>query len=135
MPAGRTSPRSGGTILELLWEAWPPRRAYELIEALSRRNSRPIAPPTLYRALDFLIRQGLAAKIASRNAYVPRIHPERRQTCVFLLCTAAVRRELEDPRIERLLGEDATAVGFRISRPVIELEGTCPQCIDAGAVA
>lgn len=122
--------------LELLWEHGRPAGAYELIEALRRRNARPIAPPTVYRAIDFLIGQGLVAKIASRSTYVPRIHPERGQTSMFLVCSHCGRStELEDHRIERLLGEDATAIGFRIARPVIELEGVCLQCSEAEGVA
>lgn len=38
--------------------------------ALAVRNSRPVAPPTVYRALDFLMSQGLVSKIESHNAYV-----------------------------------------------------------------
>jgi Fe2+/Zn2+ uptake regulation proteins len=121
--------------LELLWEHDQPIGAYELIELLRRSDSRAVAPPTVYRALDFLIGQGLVARIASRNAYVPRVHPERRQTSMFLVCSLCGRSaELEDHRIERLLGEDATAIGFRISRPVIELEGVCLQCSETGGV-
>lgn len=123
-------------ILELLWEHGRPAGAYELIEALRRRNARLVAPPTIYRALDFLIGQGFVGKIASRNAYVPRIHPERGQTSMFVVCSRCGRSaELEDRRVERLLGEDATTIGFQISRPVIELEGVCLQCREAGGVA
>lgn len=122
--------------LELLWEHGRPAGAYELVEALRRCNARPVAPPTVYRAIDFLIGQGLVAKIASRNAYVPRIHPERGHMSLFLVCRCCgSSHELEDRRVERLLVEDATAIGFRISRPVIELEGVCLHCSEAGGVA
>ncbi|MBM3506078.1 MAG: hypothetical protein FJX65_19795, partial [Alphaproteobacteria bacterium] len=50
-------------ILELLWESGRPTGAYELIEALKLRDSRPIGPPTVYRALEFLMSQGLVSKI------------------------------------------------------------------------
>ncbi len=121
-------------ILELLWESSRPTGAYELIEALKLRDSRPVGPPTIYRALEFLMSQGLVSKIESRNAYVPCAHPERRHDCLFFICSdcgAAV--ELEDQRLECLISEDAELIGFRATRRVIEVEGTCTSCIAAGA--
>lgn len=122
-------------ILQLLWESGRPMGAYELIEALKRRDSRPVGPPTVYRALAFLMEQALVMKIESRNAYVPCAHPERRHDCLFFICsTCGAATELEDGRIEGLLAEDAAALGYRVMRRVIEVEGTCPRCADAGVV-
>ena len=121
-------------ILELLWESGRPTGAYELIEALKLRDSRPVGPPTVYRALEFLMSQGLVSKIESRNAYVPCTHPERRHDCLFFICSnCGASVELEDPRVAQLLVEDAAVLGFRITRPVVEVEGTCASCIAAGA--
>lgn len=121
-------------ILELLWQTGRPAGAYELIEALKLRDSRPVGPPTVYRALEFLIAQGLVAKIESRNAYVPCAYPERRQDGLFLLCSSCgASVELEDRHLERLISADAARVGFRPARRVIEVEGTCATCIAAGA--
>ena len=121
-------------ILELLWESGRPTGAYELIEALKLRDSRPIGPPTVYRALEFLMSQGLASKIESRNAYVPCAHPERRHDCLFFICSnCGASVELEDQRLERLISEDAALIGFRPTRRVIEVEGVCATCIAAGA--
>ena len=121
-------------ILELLWESGRPTGAYELIEALKRLDPRPVGPPTVYRVLEFLMAQGLVSKIQSRNAYVPCAHPERRHDCLFFICSNCGESvELEDPRVERLLSEDATVLGFRVARRVVEVEGTCARCIAAGA--
>ena len=116
-------------ILGLLWEHGRPTGAYELIEALKQTNDRPIAPPTVYRALEFLVSQGFATKIESRNAYVPCVHPERRQDCLYFLCSeCGESAELADPRVEKLLTENATSLGYELSRRVIEIEGTCTRC-------
>ena len=121
-------------ILELLWESGRPTGAYELIEALKLRNSRPVGPPTVYRALEFLMSQGFVSKIESHNAYVPCAHPERHQDCLFFICgDCGASTELEDPRIEQLLAENAAHLGYRVTRRVVEVEGTCASCIAAGA--
>lgn len=121
-------------ILELLWQSGRPTGAYDLIEALRLRGSRPVGPPTVYRALEFLMSQGFVSKIESRNAYVPCAHPERRHDCLFFICsTCGASVELEDQRLESLITEDAARIGFRAKRCVIEVEGTCTSCFAAGA--
>ena len=120
-------------ILELLWSHDRPAGAYELIEALRRKSDRPIGPPTVYRALDFLTEQGLVTKIESRNAYVPCAHPERHHDCLFIICNSCgASDELEDTRIEQLLAEDAARLGYRLEKKIVEVQGTCADCIDAG---
>ena len=121
-------------ILELLWKSGRPTGAYELIEALKQRDARPVGPPTVYRALEFLMSQGLVAKIESRNAYVPCAHPERRHDCLFFICsTCGASVELEDRRLACLISENAALIGFRPTRRVVEVEGICTRCIAAGA--
>ena len=122
-------------VLELLWEGGRPMGAYEVIDALKRRDSRPVAPPTVYRALEFLMSQRFVSKIESRNAYVPCAHPERRHDCIFFVCgDCGASVELEDQRVGQLLAEDAVnRLGFHVTRRVVEVEGTCRSCIAAGS--
>ncbi len=119
-------------VLELLWESGRPTGAYEIIEALKTGSDRPIAPPSVYRALDFLISEGFVSKIESRNAYVACMHPERQSDCIFLICDECGSSvELEDRRVKQLLEEEAAKRRFRVCKPVVELEGTCRRCIEA----
>ena len=121
-------------VLELLWASGRPTGAYELIEAVKLRDSRPVAPPTVYRALHFLMAQGLVSRIESLNAYVPCVHPERDHDCLFFICSGCrASVELEDPRIKGLLAEDAAVLGFVATRRMVEVQGTCAQCAEAGA--
>ena len=121
-------------ILELLWASGRPAGAYELMEALKLRDSRPVGPPTVYRALEFLMMQGLVSKIESLNAYVPCVHPERDHDCLFFICSGCRSSvELEDSRIGGLLAEDAAALGFVASRRTVEVEGMCARCAEADA--
>ncbi len=121
-------------VLELLWASGRPTGAYELIEALKPGGSRPVGPPTVYRALGFLMAQRLVSRIESLNAYVPCAHPERDHDCLFFICSGCrTSVEFEDPRIGGLLAEDAAALGFAATRRTVEVEGVCARCAEAGA--
>ena len=121
-------------VLELLWERGQPTGAYALIAALELRYSRRVGPPTVYRALEFLISERLVSRIESRNAYVPRAHPERQQDCLFFICSiCGATTELEDPRVVQVLAENAATLGYRVTRRVVEVEGACPSCVPASA--
>ena len=45
-------------VLELVWANHKPIKAYDLLQLLADVHERP-APPTVYRALDFLQELGL----------------------------------------------------------------------------
>ena len=121
-------------VLELLWASRGPTSAYQLMGAIKRSDSRPVGPPTVYRALDFLMAQGLVAKIESLNAYVPCVHPEREHDCLFFICSGCrTSVELEDSRIGGLLAEAAAILGFVTTRRTVEVAGMCAQCTEAGA--
>ena len=75
-------------VLELLHGFDKPLGAYDLVELLGSQGHR-MAPITVYRALDFLIEQGLAHRLASRNAYIVSSNVAGdRTTTAFLICEA-----------------------------------------------
>src|SRR5919198_1183629 len=74
-------------VLRLVWRGHAPVGAYDLLEAL-RTRKRGAAPPTVYRALDFLIAHGLVHRIETRNAFVGCEHPGEAHAGQFLLCDA-----------------------------------------------
>jgi len=55
-------------VLELVWASHKPLGAYDILGVLSDEDGRRAAPPTVYRALDFLLENGLVHRIASLNA-------------------------------------------------------------------
>lgn len=115
-------------VLELIWRSHDPIGAYAILDAL-RAERRRAAPPTVYRALEFLTEQGLVHRIESRNAYVGCADPEHGHTSQFLICgRCGAASELHDKRIQGVIGEDAHAVGFRIQHVVVEVIGLCPSC-------
>lgn len=64
----------------------PPLGAYGLLSRLEAVLGRKLTPASIYRVLEFLVGEGLIARIESRNGYVPCAHPERAHGCVFFVC-------------------------------------------------
>jgi Fur family zinc uptake transcriptional regulator len=116
------------TVLRLLCESDKPMSAYELLDRMRESVKNP-APPTVYRALDFLLEQGLVHKLESIHAYIGCSHPDHPHASQFLICADCGEvAEVEDPDIESSLKAAGKAVGFETDRPVVELLGTCAQC-------
>jgi Fur family zinc uptake transcriptional regulator len=114
-------------VLESVWASHRPIGAYAILEAL-RRGGRA-APPTVYRALDFLIENGLAHRIASFNAYVGCARPGEPHAGQFLLCARCKdAAEIQDSGVAATLTARAAAAGFRVEQQTVELEGVCPWC-------
>ncbi len=74
-------------VLELVWRSHEPQGAYDILDTLGERGRRA-APPTVYRALDFLLGQGLIHRIESLNAFVGCRDPDTPHAGQFLICTA-----------------------------------------------
>ena len=70
-------------MLELIWKRHEPIGAYDLLDELRALNRRA-APPTIYRALEFLMDQGLVHRIESLNAYIGCTRPEHEHAGQFL---------------------------------------------------
>ena len=113
-------------VLELLWQGHRPVGAYRILEVLSAEH-RGAAPPTVYRALEFLRAHGLVHRIASLNAYVGCIAPERVHGGQFLICRGCgSAAELDDARIRTAIADGAA--GFQIEHTTLEVAGLCPDC-------
>lgn len=116
-------------MLEALWQAQRPLGAYDLLSRLEGVLGRKLTPASIYRVLEFLVGEGLVARIESRNGYVPCAHPERVHGCVFFVCDRCTNSvEIEDQALEALIERDAQGLGFQISRRVVELQGICARC-------
>ncbi|MCG7874048.1 MAG: transcriptional repressor [Candidatus Thiodiazotropha lotti] len=115
-------------VLELIWANHQPVGAYELLEQLTQEG-RKAAPPTVYRALDFLMENGLVHRISSRNAYVGCSHAGHDHTAQFLICeTCGQVAELDDARIGSVITKDADQLGFTVAQWTLEISGICDQC-------
>jgi Fur family zinc uptake transcriptional regulator len=115
-------------VLELVWASHEPVGAYGLLDRLSKEGVKAV-PPTVYRALDFLLEHGLVHRLERLNAYVGCSHSHGPHAAQFLICTGCGRvAELDDPAIGSALARSASSRGFTISRQTVEVEGLCPDC-------
>ncbi len=118
-------------VLAILWRGHAPQGAYAILDAL-RREGRRAAPPTVYRALDFLLAHGLVHRIESRNAYVGCPDPHRPHEGHFLICAGCGdAAELGGERIREAIRADARALGFRVTGETVEITGLCARCQEA----
>jgi len=116
-------------VLELVWASHKPLGAYDILGVLSEEDGRRAAPPTVYRALDFLLENGLVHRIASLNAFVGCSHPAHAHHSQFLICrscNAAV--ELEQTSISDAIVRGAKGVGFAVESQTVEVVGLCAGC-------
>ncbi len=113
-------------VLEIVLESHRPMGAYDVLKVLCAPRAQP---PTVYRALDFLLRQGFVHRIDSLNAYIGCFSPERPHRSHFLLCESCGRAaEIHDDALVAALGAAASAAGFAVRRETVEISGLCPQC-------
>jgi Fur family zinc uptake transcriptional regulator len=116
-------------VLELVWQSHKPLGAYDILGVLSEQDGRRAAPPTVYRALDFLLENGLVHRIASLNAFVGCNHPEHAHQGQFLICRSChAAIELEQPAISEAIVASAAAVGFAVEGQTVEVVGLCAGC-------
>jgi Fur family zinc uptake transcriptional regulator len=115
-------------VLELIWDGHQAAGAYAILDALREENHRA-APPTVYRALEFLSAHGLIHRIESLNAYIGCVRPDHDHAGQFLICeSCGATAELHDQRIARAVGEGAHRAGFQALRQTVEVAGLCPDC-------
>ncbi|MEZ5684581.1 MAG: Fur family transcriptional regulator [Paracoccaceae bacterium] len=123
--------------LEILLAEHRAMGAYEVLEKLSAEGFGS-QPPVAYRALEFLVDQGLAHRVRRLNAFAACMHPGQPHAPVFLICRAcnAVAEAAGEP-VRAALDAAARAAGFTVERANIEALGLCPACTAAtpGATA
>ena len=123
-------------VLELLMQAGQPMKAYDLISTFSDNAStggRATKPPTVYRALEFLEREGLAHRIESLSAYVACSGEAGTHAAAFLLCDCCGRTEEIAAPVDEALRALAAGAGYTIQTVAIEAHGLCAACREHGA--
>ena len=131
-------------VLELIWAEHRPLSAYALLQQL-RREKQNAEPPTVYRALDFLVENCLVHKIESLNAFIGCSHPQHqssgrnngrndgknggRHIGQFLICSDCRQvAEISDAKLQRVIDATASRAGLQAMHHTIEITGRCSQC-------
>jgi Fur family zinc uptake transcriptional regulator len=133
-PAGSGDARSELTplrriVLEALVQADRPLGAYAIVTQIETIAGRRVMPASVYRSLEVLLDRGLVIRIESKNAYVANAQPAGSQAGIYFICDhCGVARAIETPALGGLIEHQAAALGFRIGRRVVEMQGVCEQC-------
>ena len=115
-------------VLALICQYEQPVGAYALLDQM-KDAGRSAAPPTVYRALDFLQQQGLVHRLATNNTYLACAHPQRQHEAVFLVCKqCGVTQELHTNGIYKAVECRASKVAFEIEHTCVEVTGLCSEC-------
>src|SRR5690554_6440859 len=115
--------RTRRRVLELVWSSHRAVKTYEILDRLGSRE-RPAKPPTVYRALEFLIEHGLVHRVDSLNAYVGCVRPGAAHHGQLLICGACGEvAEIDAPSVASAIAEAAAQAGFEVQRQTVELRG------------
>ena len=106
-----------------------PASAYDIAESVSGLRGKRVAANSVYRILDLFVRNNLARRVESANAYVVNSHPGCRHDCIFLICDSCGKAvHIDDDALTGALVTAAKQAGFADVRPVVELRGHCAEC-------
>jgi len=115
-------------VLELIWESHRAVKAYDLLDRI-----KPIEgtakPATVYRALDFLLEQGLIHRVESLNAFIGCRCSEQKHEQLLLICNQC--HEVEErtgSMVMEAVARELEQAGFTMHRKAIEIHGVCACC-------
>ena len=125
-------------VLALLYRTPKGIKAYDLLDQMRQTRSNA-SPPTVYRALDFLIEQGLAHRIGRMNLFVAcrhGSHSSHGAPSLFLVCPRCNSvTELEDADVASSLYASLAATGHKLDSNEVEISAVCPQCLASETAA
>jgi Fur family zinc uptake transcriptional regulator len=118
-------------IYDVLNKANKPLSAYDILEKMRRYGVK--APPTVYRALDVLMKKGLIHRLESNNSFVACRHDElahhHDHPSPFAICTECGKvDEINSPALIKLMVKLGGSFLASVEKRVFELSGICHQC-------
>jgi Fur family zinc uptake transcriptional regulator len=119
-------------VLKLIWQSHRPIGAYQIQDQLARISRKSVAPPTVYRALQFLTKLGLIHKIPSLNSFIGCPFPNSPQSNLFLICEGCGNiAEVSCSNVDHLLQKTCENASFKLNSKNIELFGLCILCSES----
>lgn len=120
-------------VLELIWNSHKAVKAYDLLDQIRPVNDAA-KPSTVYRALDFLLEQGLIHRVESLNAFVGCHCSGTQHDQLLLICTNChTVEERAAPQVLHALALELGDAGFIPQRKTIEIHGFCKNCKASGS--
>ena len=115
-------------VLTLIWGSHKAVKAYELLDQL-KSTQTTAKPITVYRALDFLIEQGLIHRVESLNAFIGCSCPGKQHEQLLLICNQC--NEVEErsaAEVMQVLSQEIKSANFIVHSKAIEIHGICRSC-------
>lgn len=122
-------------VLELLLKHERSLKAYELLDEI--RAIHPNAtPPTVYRALDFLLEEGLVHRVDTLNTFMACGDAAGAPHNLLVVCTGCgTVAEIHDDIVRNRLADRIKHAGFRLAGDEIEVKALCQDCLAASGHA
>lgn len=115
-------------VLEIVWQQHEPIGAYQILAELAKDRDKA-APPSVYRALEFLQQVGLVHRLDALNAFLGCDRPQTDHAAQFVVCSKCHRTsEIADPVLTRSLSERLRSLGYRPEDSAIEIKAVCSRC-------
>jgi len=116
-------------VFQIIIKNNKPIKAYQILDEIRNITNKPSHPPTVYRAIDFLIENGFVHKLNSINSFVGCFHPKTHEECYFLICKKCnLYQECCDDSLKDRISKTAVHNKFVISNTTLEIEGHCLDC-------
>jgi len=119
-------------VLQLVWQSHKPLGAYAILDLLAEQpgeKKRRQAPPTVYRALEFLLEHGLVHRINSLNAFIGCSQPRAQHHSHFLICQQCKSTvEVVDTTLDKAIHELTQEAQFVADSTFVEITGHCSAC-------
>lgn len=113
-------------VLEVVAASPVPLAAYAIIHRLS--GTKLLGPPTVYRALEFLVEAGFVRYLALRKAFVRCSMPDEPFVAVLTCTACGDTSEVTSEEVRVAMARFASSTGFAPHPRAIEIEGRCATC-------
>ena len=117
-------------VLNIIWQHQKPIGAYDIMAKLEQMSERhKVAPPTVYRSLEFLQRMGLIHHIHSLNAFMVKSHPSSSDAGALFICRdCGETHESINSVFQQAINLSANEMKFKVQEHAIEVLGQCQAC-------
>ncbi|MEZ5919368.1 MAG: Fur family transcriptional regulator [Alphaproteobacteria bacterium] len=115
-------------VMEIIAGSTKPLTAYEILDTLGEKLKKP-KPPTVYRALDFLVEHGLIHRIESINSYILCEENHKHSGSQFIICDSCGHaKEIHFCHLPKELESRISGEGFAMAYWNVEIHGRCSKC-------